>query len=115
MKRILFAFTALLVFASCRKETVTGGGLRVTFIPRHQYKYVSINVYVSSSYYYGILNQAGSTNVTNPVLLKPVKEGSWYWRCTVNYEISQGNVSNSDFEGTVVIRKGIIEDITVQD
>jgi hypothetical protein len=115
MKRILFAFSALLVFASCKKEAVTAGGLRVTFTPRHQYKYVSINVYVSSAYYNGILNQGSSTNVSRPVLLKPVMEGSWYWRCTVNYEISQGNVSNSDFEGTIVIRKGIIEDITVQD
>ena len=116
MNRIPFLVTLLLsilIFADCKKE-LEDGGISFSFKARQPYQYTNFAVSVSYTRYGDPVMHATTINVTENIQLTPLKPGNYFWTATVQYTSAQVS-GNYSFNGEIIIEKGKLMHITLED
>lgn len=115
MKRIfLLAISSilLLAFSGCKKES-ENGGISFSFIANKSYEYASLSVMVSSSPNAAPIKQASTNNIQDGVKITGLTPGTYYWNGFVEYR--QPPLSGTyNFNGTIIIEKGKLMHITLE-
>lgn len=109
---VLLLLTAL-VFVRCKKDS-DDGGISFTFVPKQSVQYTSLSVSLSNTMYGNPIAQAGTTNIANKVTITGIKPGNYFWSAMISYSSSQ-QTGNYSFNGQIIIEKGKIMNITLED
>lgn len=112
MKRVIL-FVAVLAFAGCKKES-EDGGVSFTFKPTKNYQYATFSVGLSHTRYGDAVVTLTTTKVKENIQITGVKPGNYWWHANISYSSPQA-IGNYDFDGQVIIEKGKLMHITLED
>jgi len=115
MKRIfLLAVSSLLLhaFSGCKKE-LENGGISFSFTGNQSYEYTSLSVMVNSQPNAEPIKQATTIHIQDGVKITGLTPGTYYWSGSVEYKQPQ-LFGNYTFYGTVIIEKGKLMHITLE-
>lgn len=116
MNRIPFAailLLTMLVFSGCKKE-LDDGGINFSFIASKAYQYTSFSVSVSYTPYGNPVTQASTPDVNKGIRITGLAPGNYHWDGRIDYTSPQQS-GNYSFGGDIIIEKGKIMHITLED
>ena len=101
-------------FLQVAKKEVEEGAISFSFSGRHQYEYNNLAVAVSHSRYGDPVVQVSTAKLTEDIQISSLKPGSYFWSAIVYYSSAQ-ITGNFSFNGEIIIEKGKIMHITLED
>jgi len=104
---------SVLIFSGCKKE-LDDGGISFSFSASKPYQYTFFSVSVSHQQYGTPIAQANSSDVKKSIQLTGLAPGNYHWDCRIDYSFAQG-AGNYSFDGDIIIEKGKIMRITLED
>lgn len=106
----------LIVFLfSCKKDPeLPEGGIRFIFRPQHQYNYTQLGASVSYTIYGEPIMSISESDKNKAIELKPIKEGKYYWHYNISFDSSE-LIGNNSFVGEIIIEKGKLNEIIIED